>query len=247
MSCQHVNTLIYGNGYMQNMMTKAARFDSRFRMLIRIVEKYAKGDRLVDVGCGLGFFLRYARQHLGSRWSLAGVEPNSALKKAASGISKVKVVQGVLGKLPFADNSMDVVTCLDVLEHDLHINRNVAELKRVLTPGGILIIQAPNYKSLMAKLAGSRWDWWSPPDHVFHFSYLFLNKYLITQGFNVLHAFTYESSEDFLNNIRGVWAKHFFSKLLFLIITPILLIAERIAWKFKYGGLLVIVCSKEVA
>lgn len=242
---QHVNTLTYGNEYIQSMSARALRLDSRFRMLTKMIQSYATGNTLVDVGCGSGIFLRYAHQHFSSRWSLTGVEPNSILRKAASIISKEKIVKGALGSLPFAQNSLDVVTCLDVLEHDTHLNRNVEKLKRVLKPGGILVIQAPNYKSLMAKLTGARWDWWSPPDHVLHFEPKYLKGYLLKHGLNIRAMHTYEDPVDFLSNIRGVWARSRSTKFIFLIVTPFLLFVERIAWIFGYGGLLVLVAQKE--
>ncbi len=97
----------------------------------------------------------------------------------------------------------------------------------------------------MAIVCDKNWDWWAPPDHVLHFSFLFLTSYLEANGFKVLKAYTNESSDDFIGNIKGTWGQTIFGRLLFDIIRPVLLFAEKIAWKHNYGALSYVVAQKK--
>ena len=118
------------------------------------------------------------------------------------------------------------------------------EIKRVLKKDGILVIQAPNYKSLMALFTGSHWDWWAPPDHVLHFSFAFLINYLERHDFMIINKFTYERSKDFLSNIKGRMSGNYFLKSAFFLIKPILLLIERVGWLCNFGALSFIVARK---
>ena len=80
---------------------------------------------LLDVGCGRGYFLsrvKEARPEL----ALTGCD---VVDKVAH--DEISFVQGSAGKLPFEDNSFDVVTCSHTLEHIIDPSQAVAELKRV--------------------------------------------------------------------------------------------------------------------
>ncbi|MGQ0629265.1 MAG: class I SAM-dependent methyltransferase, partial [Phycisphaerales bacterium] len=57
------------------------------------------------------------------------------------------------GTLPFADGSFDRVACVEGIEHVVDRHRTLRELRRVLRPGGRLIITTPNLMSLRARLA----------------------------------------------------------------------------------------------
>jgi SAM-dependent methyltransferase len=82
-------------------------------------------ETLLDVGCGRGYFLSRVKQAL-PELTLTGCDVVD--KVAHDGIS---FVQGSAGKLPFEDNSFDVVTCSHTLEHIIDPSQAVAELKRV--------------------------------------------------------------------------------------------------------------------
>jgi 2-polyprenyl-6-hydroxyphenyl methylase / 3-demethylubiquinone-9 3-methyltransferase len=102
------------------------------------------GGRVLDVGCGQGFYLPlYARLGLVA----TGVEPDPlprpmAVRKAdALGF---KVIDAPAERLPFASASFDAVVMSEVLEHLPDPTLALAEAARVLAPGGLLLVTVPH-------------------------------------------------------------------------------------------------------
>jgi ubiquinone/menaquinone biosynthesis C-methylase UbiE len=104
------------------------------------------GARLLDVGCGNGDLLR----ELEGRFEgslLAGVEISSGrLRLARERLGgRVSLLQtGGKGALPFEDGSFDFVFVTEVLEHLKQPEALLAEARRVLSPGGRLVLTTPN-------------------------------------------------------------------------------------------------------
>lgn len=230
---------LYVHGYEQELL----KFHKRFKKLIILINKYLNNGKLLDVGCGTGHFLKYLNDTTNS-WALFGVEPNERLRKIASKTVGATIKNGSLKNIRFNNNTFDIITCLDVLEHSIELEKNLSELRRVLKTNGYILVQAPNYKSFMAYITGKRWDWWCIPDHVLHFSYNFLTNYFRENGFRIIENYTYEDSRDFLSNIRGVFSKNYLTKALFIILIPLLLVVEQIGWRINRGGLTVILAQK---
>ena len=104
------------------------------------------GQRVLDLGCGMGGLVVALRQ-AGAR--AVGLEPNRAygaicqLRAARYGLALPFVTATGEG-LPFPDRSFDLVVCLDVLEHAESLELTLAEIARVLVPGGQAIVTATN-------------------------------------------------------------------------------------------------------
>ena len=99
------------------------------------------GRTLVDLGCGTGFWLpRYARDAS----SVIGIEPDPALRRAAArrihGLPGVQVRPGSAEHLPLADRSVDVVHARFAYFLAPGADAGLAEVLRVLTPGGSLVV-----------------------------------------------------------------------------------------------------------
>jgi SAM-dependent methyltransferase len=110
------------------------------------------GMRVLDAGCGSGRHLCESFRTPGVE--VAGVDLNRAdLGKAKGFLSLMAreqkgrwlVAQADVTKLPFADGSFDVVICSEVLEHIEDNQTAVAELVRVLKPGGDLVVTVPRF------------------------------------------------------------------------------------------------------
>lgn len=101
------------------------------------------GAPLLDAGCGSGQLLE-----LLSEFGVPiGVDPDpeSIARAAARGY---EVAEAALPELPFADETFAASTCLDVLEHLRDDEAALAELARVTTPGGALLVTVPAYEAL---------------------------------------------------------------------------------------------------
>ncbi len=116
------------------------------RAMIRVVECLLVGAEelpapTLDVGCGDGHF---AASCLG-RTLEAGIDPSpaSAAEAARAGAYK-QVYVGSAAQLPFPDASFASVVSNCVLEHIPPLDESLAEISRVLRPGGTLVITVPS-------------------------------------------------------------------------------------------------------
>jgi SAM-dependent methyltransferase len=102
--------------------------------------------RVLDVGCNAGALLHSLGRHRPDL-DLAGVDIDAlALDTARARLPEADLRTAPADALPFADASFDLVTCIDVVEHLPEATRRPAgrELRRVLRPGGRLIVQVPH-------------------------------------------------------------------------------------------------------
>jgi len=100
-------------------------------------------SRVLDLGCGRGGLVELFWREV--RFA-AGLDPDtpSLTEHRAEGMP---VVRGVGERLPFVDGSFDVIVCLWVLEHLDAPAETLAEVRRVLTPGGHFIFLTPNMRN----------------------------------------------------------------------------------------------------
>ncbi len=107
-----------------------------------------KESRILDVGCGAGFLSNdLAKNGL----NVIGVDLSEESLKVARKYDETKSVHYQAAdayKLPFADQSFDVLTAMDFLEHVEHPDQVVKEFSRVLKPNGIFIFHTFNRNPL---------------------------------------------------------------------------------------------------
>ncbi len=114
--------------------------------------KQAKGARVVDVGCGVGYgTVELAREaHL-----VIGLDQDQeALTLAGQRYQANNLlwVQGVADSLPFRDASVDLICCFQVLEHLQQPERFLQEARRILAADGILLLTTPNRSAVFSGL-----------------------------------------------------------------------------------------------
>jgi len=105
---------------------------------------------VVDVGSAFGYGTAALMAGSPER-RVIGVERDPThLAEAARRFPWVKVVEGDAAELPFRDGSVDAVALLDVLEHVADPDAVLAEVHRVLQPGGVVVISVPHRGLLTA-------------------------------------------------------------------------------------------------
>jgi SAM-dependent methyltransferase len=102
------------------------------------------GRRWFDLGCGQGEFLEQARARGLCGMGLDYWEPNAR----AAGAQVPALAADLNRPLPFATASLDGATLIEVIEHIIRAESLVAELARVIRPGGWLVLTTPNVAHL---------------------------------------------------------------------------------------------------
>jgi ubiquinone/menaquinone biosynthesis C-methylase UbiE len=100
-----------------------------------------RGGRVLDVACGTGVFARLSAHVVGPRGRVVGIDPSAIAVATARRIDPTSIVdwqQWDDGRLPFADGSFDVVACQHALHRFPDPDLVLAEMSRLLAPGGRL-------------------------------------------------------------------------------------------------------------
>jgi SAM-dependent methyltransferase len=114
----------------------------------------------------------------------------------------VPVFVGSLEQAKLPREGFDVVTFFDVLEHLPAPRRVLEEAIALLKPGGLLVAQSPNLRSLMAWLTGDLWHWYVLPNHLHHFTPSTMERLLHSAGLTPVHTITLDVPEEFANNLQ---------------------------------------------
>jgi len=103
--------------------------------------------RVLDIPCGEGAFVNRIRA--------AGYEVHAADVQLLLNVAGVPFTHADMSApLPFANDSFDAVACIDGIEHIERPFDFVRECRRILRPGGVLLLSTPNISALR-----SRWRW----------------------------------------------------------------------------------------
>lgn len=133
-----------------------------------LVKPLMQRGHVLDVGCASGLFLERVRE---AGWRATGIEPSSTLCRYARERlgEPVEIECGTLEFTKLPQNSFDVVTLWDVLEHAPDPGDFLRASSGLLKSGGYLLLNVPHLDSVMARLLGSRWPLLLP-EHLHYFS-----------------------------------------------------------------------------
>ncbi len=168
------------------------------RVWLDLLEKFCGGPgSLLEVGCSYGYFLAAAKKR---GWSVYGVELGEEAADFARKELGLAVEKGrILDVRRESASSFDAIAAWHVLEHDPVPRGFIEAAYELLRPGGILALRVPNLRSTVAKLAGSCWQWLSPPEHVCMYTLETLSRLLADSRFKIL------ASRTERGNARNMW------------------------------------------
>lgn len=163
-------------------MWRAAVRNARCRL--PLIRRYApRARRLLDVGCGVGAFLSVARR----TYSCCGVDVSPEAVVFVRDRLGVEAYEGDLRALHLPPGTFDVVTLFDVIEHVPEPGGVLAEVHRLLVPGGIAVLTTGDTDSLVCRLSGRWWHLMTPPEHLTFFSRTGLRHMATRCGMTVEH------------------------------------------------------------
>jgi 2-polyprenyl-3-methyl-5-hydroxy-6-metoxy-1,4-benzoquinol methylase len=137
------------------------------------------GTRVLDIGCAGGAFPKAAHD---AGFQVVGVEPSRWLSEFGRKTYGVDIRTGFLNDQSFEPASFDVITLWDVIEHLPDPRMIMTEVRQLLKPGGVLIVNYPDYGSMARQLLRRNWPMFLSV-HLTYFTPATLRAFLSSCGF----------------------------------------------------------------
>lgn len=183
------------------MASQEGDHDSQYHMrvhsFLKVLEKQAKripppNAKVLDIGTAGGAFLDAAKRY---GYDAYGMEPSADLvnRGKARGL---KIEQGTIESHSFETGSFDMVCLWDVIEHLPDPKTALIEIKKLIKPNGILLINFPDIGTWQAKLAKEKF-WWILSVHLHHFTRKSIADICQRTGFEAFHFQRYWQTLEF--------------------------------------------------
>ena len=160
----HENLQSYKNSYLNNVEYRISRFATERIEIIKSQVSGMDSCSLLDVGCGIGWFLEAAQN---SGFNVSGYELSKNLARFTSDRLGIKVYYGDLENI---STKYHVITAFDVLEHVANPVQFVNQLKNLLHNNGVILFFTPNTDSLAFGVGGQYNNLILPTLHLTYFN-----------------------------------------------------------------------------
>ncbi len=164
------------------------------RSQVGLMRRHGNGTRLLDVGCGEGFFLFNASR---AGYTSKGIEISQDVAEYARTEFSLDVEAKPFEELAFPTDHFDVVTLWQVLEHLPYPLAVLKETHRILKPGGLVVTSTPNIEGILARIFRRRW-WNLRVLHVNQFTAKTLTAILENAGFENTSRVSYKETISLL-------------------------------------------------
>lgn len=152
----------------------------RYHQILDTFESKRKTNRLLDIGCGIGYFLEVAKER---GWEVYGTEyTDKAIEICKS--KGITMHQGELDPNNYSPESFDVITSFEVIEHINNPNPEIENISRLLRKGGLFYVTTPNFNSLIRYYRGQKYNVISWPEHLSYYTPSTLNNLMKKHGFS---------------------------------------------------------------
>jgi SAM-dependent methyltransferase len=150
----------------------------------KILERFAKPGKILDVGCAAGFILN-GFESMG--WEPYGIEPNETMASYGRNTFKLNIQTGSLENFQSAIK-FDLVSLIQVIGHFYQVEKALENISNLLDPNGIVLVESWNMKSLIARILGKYWHEYSPPSVINWFSDKSLMELFKAYGFELIDS-----------------------------------------------------------
>jgi len=178
------NQLGYSN-YKEDVDLIVLTAIQRYRLITSKI-KPKEGLKLLDIGCAYGYYLDLARLY---GWDVRGVELNPEAVREGKDILKLDIKHGRIQDHHFEDESFDLITCWDLIEHLQDPKGFLQANNRILKTGGSLVLSTPDISSWPSRIMGRRWMGYKTIEHVHFFSRDTLAEYFKRTGFELKECY----------------------------------------------------------
>ena len=162
------------------------RIGLQSRLWLRYIKRRQRGGRLLDIGCGKGFFLGLAEKF----YETYGVDVSEyAIGQARNRLHNTKLYIGDVNRLDFDHGYFDIITCFDLLEHLDNPELTIKKCYLMLRGGGLFIFRVPNTASYGLSWLKEKWHGHRDPTHVSLLSNEEWGRLLGKGGFRIIDRF----------------------------------------------------------
>lgn len=150
---------------------------------VRDIAARKSGGRLLDVGCGRGYFLKVASRH----FSVTGNELSAVAAAYGRDTLGLEIVEGDFLRAELPTGAFDVVTLWDSLASMGDPRAVICRVCDLLTPGGLFVFTVPDIESRAFRIAGRYWPLLIPPINLYYYGRESTRRLLGRYGMNMTH------------------------------------------------------------
>jgi 2-polyprenyl-3-methyl-5-hydroxy-6-metoxy-1,4-benzoquinol methylase len=179
----------------------------RYNEILDKMESFRKTGRLLDIGCGIGFFLDVAKKR---GWEVYGTEYSERL----IGLLREKGItihEGPLNSKNYEEGFFDVVTSFEVIEHINNPTNEINQIGKLIRKGGLVYITTPNFNSLLRKRLKIQYNVINYPEHLSYYTPSTMNHLFSSNGFKKLKIETTGISLTRLRTSKGTSTQKYVS------------------------------------
>jgi len=196
----------YFNGDVYKNYLKEEEYRRKlFKSKIELIKKYIPAEgSVLDVGCGMGFFLMEMKKR---GYHVDGLEISEYAAGIASEKVDTRIKSGDLADISFKLKQFNIVTFWDVLEHIYDPVESLKRVLRIIKNDGVLVIETLNTSSLTARLLKEKWPLYYPPYHIYYYNQSSMSRLLENTGFRIVKTFPVQT---YIKSSSGYRALRYF-------------------------------------
>ena len=138
----------FSKQYHENPLYREAEHSQRNQCRLQALLEYKQGGKLLEIGCGMGGFLRLAESH----FEVEGIDVSHYAVKAIHPHFGDRVSVYNVEQRPMPRSTYDVIVVFNILEHLRQPNKVIDKLSAALLPGGVMIGSVPNNQGVIGSL-----------------------------------------------------------------------------------------------
>jgi 2-polyprenyl-3-methyl-5-hydroxy-6-metoxy-1,4-benzoquinol methylase len=192
---------------------------------ISFIGRSRKKGRLLDIGCGKGYFLYMASR---SGYRAEGLDITDINESYIENELGIPMSVQAASSMNYPENTFDIITMWHALEHHRDPVSFLEKCLKWLKQDGDLVIEVPNHECIDAKKQGPDWPNWDLPFHLYHFTPKSLAVLTRKSGLKIIQKKTYHSEY-----IKRALGSH-------RMLKPF----SRLIARLYTGGSLAVICRK---
>lgn len=170
------------------MMVKTGRSQQGFYRNRLFLNRFKpkSGEKLLEIGCGIGTFLVAAKQR---GWQVEGVDISARALEVSRNIHELPVYRGILEELILPPNAYKAIVCWEVLEHLSSPRQFIKHARKLLRNDGLFVCSVPNSSDKVPHFVDRLGPASVPPVHLNFWTLASFKRFAELNGFRVISLF----------------------------------------------------------